>query len=324
MITGVGLFSGGLDSILAVKVLQEQEIAIIGLTFKTPFFGAERATEVARQLDMDHRILDITGHHLDMVRQPKHGYGRNMNPCIDCHAMMFHKAGELMEAEGADFLFSGEVLGERPMSQNKGSLIRVARESGYEHAILRPLSAKLLTMTEPERAGKVDRQRLLDLRGRGRKRQIELAAHYGILDYPVPAGGCLLTDPIFSRRLRDLFDHQGSVSVNHLELLKVGHHLRLDDQFKLGVGRHQVDNERIEELHVDGQLLLDARDHPSPLAILAQHAPDALIQQAAAILLRYADVSPGQEAWITLSDGQQVREILARPCEPETTERLMI
>jgi hypothetical protein len=179
-------------------------------------------------------------------------------------------------------------------------------------------------MTEPERAGKVDRQRLLNLSGRGRKRQIELAACYHIVDYPAPAGGCLLTDPIFSRRLRDLFDHQDSVTVQQLELLKVGRHLRLDDKFKLVVGRHQEDNERIGELYGHGQLLLDARDHPSPLAILAGHAPDELIQRAAAILLRYADVSPGQEAWVTVSDGQRVREIVGRPCQPEITEKLMI
>ncbi|MCK4272394.1 tRNA 4-thiouridine(8) synthase ThiI, partial [bacterium] len=257
MVVGIGLFSGGLDSILAVKVLQEQGIGIIGVTFTTPFFGAGRASEAARQLGMDHRILDITTEHLEMVRHPKNGYGRNMNPCIDCHAMMFRKAGEFMEREGADFLFSGEVLGERPMSQNRGSLVRVARESGYEPVILRPLSARLLPETLPEREGKVDRERLLDLQGRGRKRQMELAAFYGIQDYPAPAGGCLLTDPIFSRRLRDLFQHSDSVTVQDLELLKVGRHLRLDDGFKMVVGRNQSENKRLGELCAPDDLLLD-------------------------------------------------------------------
>jgi tRNA-specific 2-thiouridylase len=324
MVTGVGLFSGGLDSILAVKVLQDQNIKVIAVTFRTPFFGAEGALRAAGQLDMDHRILDITGEHLEMVRQPRHGYGRNMNPCIDCHAMMFRKAGELMEQEGADFLFSGEVLGERPMSQNRGSLVTVARESGYQPVILRPLSAKLLPVTEPERAGKVDRQGLLDLHGRGRKRQMELAAHYALRDYPAPAGGCLLTDPIFSRRLRDLFEHGDSFSVEGVELLKVGRHLRLDDEYKLVVGRNQLDNERIRELHMPGDLLLEVKEHPSPLGLIPGGAPEPLVRQAAAIVVRYSDAPRDQAVLVTVVDTGGEREFPARICDPEQTERLMI
>ena len=324
MVVGIGLFSGGLDSILAVKVLQEQGIGIIGVTFTTPFFGAGRASEAARQLGMDHRILDITTEHLERVRHPKNGYGRNMNPCIDCHAMMFRKAGEFMEREGADFLFSGEVLGERPMSQNRGSLVRVARESGYEPVILRPLSARLLPETLPEREGKVDRERLLDLQGRGRKRQMELAAFYGIQDYPAPAGGCLLTDPIFSRRLRDLFQHSDSVTVQDLELLKVGRHLRLDDGFKMVVGRNQSENKRLGELCAPDDLLLDVKEHPSPLALIQGGAPDPLILLAAAIVLRYSDAPQDRTVTVTATENGQVREIPQMACGPEQTRDLMI
>ncbi len=324
MVTGVGLFSGGLDSILAVKVLQDQGIGIIGVTWVTPFFGAEKAVQAAAQLNMDHRVVDITGDHLEMVRHPKHGYGRNMNPCIDCHAMMFQKAGRLMEDEKADFLFSGEVLGERPMSQNKGSLIRVARESGYEDLILRPLSAKLLPMTRPEREGKVDRSRLLDLHGRGRKRQMELAERYGITEYPAPAGGCLLTDPIFSRRLRDLLEHQEPVSREDLELLKHGRHLRLDQRFKLIVGRDQEDNQHIRDLRTDRHVLLDVREHPSPLGLLPAEAPPDTVRLAASVVLRYSD-APGDQMWmVEVFDGGRSRDIPARACPPELTERLMI
>jgi tRNA U34 2-thiouridine synthase MnmA/TrmU len=324
MVTGVGLFSGGLDSILAIKVLQDQDISIIALTFTTPFFGAERALEVAGQLEVDHRIVDITEDHLEMVRHPKHGYGRNMNPCIDCHAMMFQQAGQLMEREGTDFLFSGEVLGERPMSQNKGSLVRVARESGYEDLILRPLSARLLPVTRPEREGKVKRDKLLDLWGRGRKRQIELAAHYGISDYPAPAGGCLLTDPIFSRRLRDLLEHDPEASRKDLEMLKVGRHLRLDDRFKLVVGRHQEENEQLEQLWVPGDLLLDVKEYPSPLGWLPSGTSDPVVRLAASILLRYSDAPADQVAVVSLSNGQQRVELQSRACRPEKTEGLMI
>jgi len=322
--TGVGLFSGGLDSILAVKVLQDQGIHIIGVTWVTPFFGAEKAVQVAAGLDMDHRVVDITLDHLEVVRHPKHGYGRNMNPCIDCHALMFRQAGRLMEREGADFLFSGEVLGERPMSQNKGSLIRVARESGYEDCILRPLSAKLLPMTRPEREGKVDRARLLDLSGRGRKRQMELAEHYGIDEYPAPAGGCLLTDPIFSRRLRDLLKHQEPVSREDLELLKVGRHLRLDPCFKLIVGRDQEDNRQIRALWSQGNVLLDVREHPSPLGLLSAGAPQNLVRLAASVVLRYSD-APGDQAWtVEIFDDGHSMDLQARACPPELTEKLMI
>ena len=324
MVTGIGLFSGGLDSILAVKVLQEQNIEIIGVTFCTPFFGAERAKEAAQQLIMEHRVVDITEEHLRMVRHPKHGYGRNMNPCIDCHAMMFRKAGEILEREGADLLFSGEVLGERPMSQNRGSLVRVARESGYEPLILRPLSAKLLPETQPERDGKVDRQQLLDLHGRGRKRQLQLAAHYGIRDYPAPAGGCLLTDPIFSRRLQDLLQHRATATRQELELLKVGRHFRLDDRYKLVVGRSQQDNERIRSLQAPGDLLLDAKDYPSPVGIMAEDAPPSLVHLAASIVLRYSDAPSAQAVAVTVLDRRELREISALACSPEQTERLMI
>jgi tRNA-specific 2-thiouridylase len=324
LVTGVGLFSGGLDSILAVKVLRDQGIDIIGLTFVTPFFGAERAIQVAGPLHMEHRVEDITEEHLEMVRHPRHGYGRNMNPCIDCHALMFRKAGALMEHERADFLFSGEVLGERPMSQNKGSLVRVARESGYEEVILRPLSAKLLPMTRPERQGKVDRSRLLDLKGRGRKRQMELAAHYGLTDYPSPAGGCLLTDPIFSRRLRDLLDANGSVTREDLELLKIGRHLRLNEEFKLIVGRHQEDNEQIRRLYRERDLLLDVKEHPSPLGLLPAAAPEDVIQLAASVVLRYSDAPGDETCAVELYDGRRKWEIQAQACSPETTAGLMI
>jgi len=324
VVTGVGLFSGGLDSILAVKVLQDQNINIIAVTFVTPFFDAQKALQAAEGLGVDHRVVDITGEHMKVVRHPKHGHGRNMNPCIDCHALMFRQAGRLMETEGADFLFSGEVLGERPMSQNRGSLIRVARESGYEDLILRPLSAVLLPMTRPEREDQVDRSRLLNLSGRGRKRQMELAEHYAITEYPAPAGGCLLTDPIFSRRLRDLLEHQDPVSREDLELLKFGRHLRLDPRFKLIVGRDQEDNRQIRALQTSGHVLLDVREHPSPLGLLAAEAPPDLVRLSASVVLRYSD-APGDQDWtVEVFYGRQSRDVQARACPPELTEKMMI
>ena len=191
-----------------------------------------------------------------------------MNPCIDCHTLMLKIAGQRMVEEEADFLFTGEVLGQRPMSQGKQSLQVVAKNAGFPDRIIRPLSAKLLEETAPEREGKVDRSRLLDIQGRGRKQQMEMAVHYGITSYPAPAGGCLLTDPIFTRRLRDLFGHHPDYRIRDIELLKVGRHFRLDENTKAIVGRNAMDNQTIERLAEAGDALIRVAQAPGP------HHPD--------------------------------------------------
>ncbi|MGB6371043.1 MAG: tRNA 4-thiouridine(8) synthase ThiI, partial [Atribacterota bacterium] len=207
-IKAVALFSGGLDSILAVKLIQEQGIEVRGVNFKTPFFVLDKTFAAIKNLDINLEIIDITEELLKILKKPKYGFGKNMNPCIDCHALMFKKAGEYMNKIGASFILSGEVLGERPMSQNRNSLSIIERESGFEGKILRPLSALLLMETIPEKGGLVDRNKLLDISGRSRKRQMKLADEMGIKDYPSPAGGCKLTEPAFSKRLRDLFTQE--------------------------------------------------------------------------------------------------------------------
>lgn len=198
MIKAIALLSGGLDSILAVMLVRKQLIDVTGLAFTTPFFNAGKAKVAARQIGLPLIIEDITDEHLQMLKSPRYGYGKNMNPCIDCHTLMMKIAGRKMEEAGADFLITGEVLGQRPMSQTKQSLYVVAKNSGYADFILRPLSAQLLEPIKAEREGKIDRTRLLGISGRGRKEQIRMAQDFGIRDYPPPAGGCLLTDPIFS------------------------------------------------------------------------------------------------------------------------------
>ncbi|GAJ20070.1 unnamed protein product, partial [marine sediment metagenome] len=208
------------DSILAVKLIQEQGIEVKGVNFKTPFFGLDKTFAAIKNLDMDLKNIDITQEILEVLRNPRHGFGKNLNPCIDCHALMFKKAGEYMTEIGASFILSGEVLGERPMSQNRNSLNIIERESGFEGRILRPLSALLLAETIPEKEGLVNRNKLLNISGRSRKRQMELAAKMGIRDYPSPAGGCKLTEPAFSKKLRDLFT-QKSFSLEEIELLKL-------------------------------------------------------------------------------------------------------
>lgn len=309
---------------LAVKVLQEQGIDVLGLSFSTPFFGADRARAAADVLGIELHIMDITEEHLRMVKNPPHGYGRNMNPCIDCHAMMFRYAGKLMEEAGGRFLFSGEVLGERPMSQNRQALVTVARSSGYGEYILRPLSALLLPVTMPEEKGWVKRELLLDLRGRSRKRQIELAAKYGFTEYPTPAGGCLLTDPGFSARLRELKERDGGFSAREVEFLKVGRHFRLPGGAKLVVGRKHAENERLLEMARAGDAVLKTAGHPGPICIVIGGGSEGDIETAASICLRYSDAPKEEEACVEVRTGEALSRLRARPCAHAVAESLRV
>jgi tRNA-uridine 2-sulfurtransferase len=304
-IRALGLFSGGLDSMLAAAVLREQGIDVTGLTFITPFFGAGRARQSAAHLGIPLLESDITEKFLPLIYQAPRGYGRGRNPCLDCHILMLREAGALMQDRGDDFLFTGEVLGQRPMSQHRGALTLVARESGFADLIVRPLSARLLPPTKPELSGWVDREKLLDLSGRGRKRQMALAAHYGITEYPAPAGGCLLTDPGFSARLKELLRHTEQVSRRDLELLKWGRHFRLPGGKKAIVGRTQKENEAIAALTAPGDLICRVQNVPGPTVIMAGGAGEAEGETAAALAAAYSDVPEGAAVAVNCSqDGE--------------------
>jgi tRNA U34 2-thiouridine synthase MnmA/TrmU len=303
MAKGVGLISGGLDSILAVKVLQDQNIDIIGVSFVTPFFSSEKAENASKYLNIDLRILDITDIHIEMIQSPRHGYGKGMNPCIDCHALMFNIAGKLMETEKADFLFSGEVLGERPMSQNFRSLMMVSDESGYGDFIIRPLSAKLLPETRPEREGKVDRERLLDISGRSRKPQIELAEYYGIKEYAQPAGGCLLTDKGYSKRLKDLITNNPDFDRRDIDLLTIGRQFRLKTGEKVIVGRDQKDNEKLMSMKRDNDVIIDLVDYPSPIVMIPNGGSQEAIALSASICVTHSDAPNNENVNVIYSLG---------------------
>jgi tRNA-specific 2-thiouridylase len=324
MTKAMGLISGGLDSILAARIMLEQGIEVIGVAFTTPFFGSQGAEKATQALGIPLQILDITERHLAMVQSPKHGYGGNMNPCIDCHCLMLQEAGRVMDGEGGDFLFTGEVLGQRPMSQNKNALRVVERESGYEGRVLRPLSAQLLAETIPEQQGKVDRQRLLVISGRSRKQQLELARRYHITEYLTPAGGCLLTDPVFSRRLRDLFGHPEQVQIRDIELLKIGRHLRFSPAMKVIVGRHAQDNGRILGLVKAGDDLLRVEGHPGPLCLIPYGGSLEEIQKAASICIRYSDAPKAEEIVVLWSRAGEEKRISVRSCPPSLPAGLMI
>ena len=324
MIKAIGLLSGGLDSILATRLLQDQGIEILAICFKTPFFGFQKAQRAAIQLKVSLRVIDISEEHLQLVQNPRYGYGRNMNPCIDCHILMLKRAGYLLERENFDFIFTGEVLGQRPMSQNKQVLQLVARNSGYEELVLRPLSAKLLPETRPEKEGKADRGRLLDIQGRSRKSQFELAKRYGIDDFPGPAGGCLLTDPAFSRRLRDLLAHQKEVQIRDIELLQVGRHFRLDESAKVVIGRRKEENERLLELADEGDVIIKVTDYPGPIAVIPRGGPKMCIEIAASLCVRYSD-GPNNIPVLVLLEKDGIEERLELPaCSQEICQALII
>lgn len=323
-VKAIGLFSGGLDSVLAVKVLQDQDIEIIGIAFETPFFGAKKARNAAEAINLPLKVIDCTEKHLAMLKAPRYGYGKNMNPCIDCHALMLEMAGGLMAGEEADFLFTGEVLGQRSKSQTGQSLRLVAKLSGLEGYILRPLSALLLPETIPEIKGKVDRKRLLDIRGRGRKRQIALAKHYDLSSYSNPAGGCLLTDPVFSHRLRDLFDREEHPSIRNIELLKVGRHLRIGDDVKIVVGRNKSENEMIERLAEPGDSIVNIPGVPGPLVIIPGGGDGKTTRAAAAICAFYSDAPDDIPVEAVVSRRGMTRSIMTRAARREQVRSLMI
>lgn len=294
------LFSGGLDSILACKVLQEQGIVVRGLKFISPFFSYDLLDDqrqrsykekIFQKYGIPVEVVDITSEYLKMVVAPKHGYGRYANPCVDCKILMVKKAVSLLDEFGASFVATGEVLGQRPMSQRRDTLRIIERDSGADGILLRPLSAKLLKETKPEIAGVVDRSRLLAITGRSRKEQIRLSRHFGITDYPAPAGGCVLADPILSKRFRKIFSLWPDFDAADCILAQTGRHFLMPGGSWLVVGRNKAENEAMETLLKDGDILLKARTCPGPLCILRRYKKGGDLVYSARICARYAKVS---------------------------------
>jgi tRNA-specific 2-thiouridylase len=324
MSRAIGIFSGGLDSMLAVEVLRRQGVEIIAVTFETPFFASSRAKASAKFLDVPHRVMDITRDHLEVVQNPRFGFGRYMNPCLDCHALMFRKAAEILDGEGYDFLFSGEVLGQRPFSQNRQALARLGEASGRPELILRPLSALCLPPSGPEERGLVDRRRLMGLKGRSRKPQMELAQRWGITQYPSPAGGCLLTDPSFSRRLADLFAREIKWNIRDLRILSLGRHLRILPDQKVVVGRNREENEQLQAAAEPDDILLSAAAHPGPLVLVPYGGPSELVEKAAAVCLRYGDAPGGSAQPVRARQGKGEWILEVEAAAPQETDAWLI
>jgi tRNA U34 2-thiouridine synthase MnmA/TrmU len=313
-----------LDSRLAACVLKAQGIQVTGLSFETPFFSAAKAQAAAVQLGLPIRVEPFADDLLAILEHPRHGFGSHMNPCIDCHTAMLRRAGGIMERDGFQLIATGEVLNQRPMSQTRRSLAMVAEESGYKDWILRPLCAKLLPETEPERRGWVDRNRLLDLNGRSRKPQMKLAEQYGVTDYPAAAGGCRLTEPNYAARLRDLRDHKQIKDLHAIQLLRVGRHFRLNDRVKVIVGRDAADNAAIEAAALPEEALLTVESVPGPSAVVCGTCDEADLQAACSLCARYSDAKPGQSVTIRLKRGGAVTLRSAQPMAVDAAEGMRI
>ncbi len=322
----LALLSGGLDSTLAAKLIQEQGISITALNFTSPFCLCGKngcgAVGVAKQLKLPIKIIPVGTDYLQVVRNPKHGYGRNMNPCIDCRIFMLKKAKKYAAEIGASFLFTGEVLNQRPMSQYKKALDIIEKETNLKDKILRPLSAELLPETEAEREGWVNREKLLGIKGRSRKKQMELAKELDLKDYPCPSGGCLLTYKEFADKIRDLFNHKKNIRIKDINLLKIGRHFRLGKN-KIIVGRNESENEQLEKMKEKNDYCFEVPNCGSPITLLQGPKTKKAIEKAAGLTLRYSDEKT-EKAKVSYGTNKRDQHIIAIRMNDHEIEKLRI
>jgi tRNA U34 2-thiouridine synthase MnmA/TrmU len=321
----VALLSGGLDSQLAIKMMQEQGFDVSAVAIKTPFcdFDCGRGCgfeirERADDLDVNLKTVYLGDEYIEMLKHPKHGIGAGFNPCIDCRSMMFDAAKKHMEEIGAEFIISGEVLGQRPMSQHAPALRTIENESDLVGKIVRPLSAALLPETDPEKDGLIKRENLGMIRGRTRRGQLDMAKKYGIENPPNAGGGCLLTEPHFGIKAKDLFSHTKNPTINDIDLLKIGRHFRLDEETKFIVGRNKDENEMIKAIALPGDILLEAKDFVGPVSILRGSNAKQHLKFASSITLRYSDAPNNEQAIVSIKDNDLVKEIASKSAEEES------
>lgn len=312
---GLSLLSGGLDSQLAVCVLRDAGADVEGITFATPFFAPDAARKAAAALGVKLHVVDFTDDEIALVKNPPHGFGGAMNPCIDCHATMIRRAGELMARLGYDFVATGEVLNQRPMSQNRQSLGVVEKASGLAGRLVRPLCAQLLDPTIPEQEGKLDRSKLLGLSGRRREPQFELAKKYGLVDYPSPAGGCKLTEKGFGRRLKDLMAHEGLDDRRLVELLNIARRFRLSDGTGVILGRDAAENAALVKARAPTDTLLAPISVPGPTALLPKVCTPDGLDQAARLVCAWSrfDTFSGEIKVKIVSDDTTAERTVPRP-----------
>lgn len=333
MTKAIALLSGGLDSILATKLILEQGIEVEAVNFLTVFCTCTShgksclaSKSAADNLGIKLKVFEISKEYFGVVKDPRYGYGSNLNPCLDCRIFMFKKAAAYMRETKASFLITGEVLGERPMSQRKEAMRIIEKESGLEGFILRPLSAKLLKPTLAEKQGLVNREKLLAIQGRSRKPQIHLASQLGVNDYPCPAGGCLLTDAGFAQRMRDLMKYKPDFTVNDIQLLKLGRHFRLSQEAKLIVGRNQEENEQLLNLASADDLCFYPLRVKGPLGVGRGIFKGDFLFLASAIIAKYSDghTPCALEIAYKQISHPQANSLITFPIREETLKNLRI
>ncbi|HJU33966.1 MAG TPA: hypothetical protein VJ695_02470 [Nitrososphaera sp.] len=329
----VALLSGGLDSQLAVRIMLEQGVDVEAVAVKTPFCDfdcgkgcGQRVKEVADELGIKLSTVYLGEEYLRMLKNPKYGYGSGMNPCIDCRGMMYNAAKEQMKKTNADFVITGEVLFQRPMSQNHRALHIIEKETGMECKVVRPLSAKHLPRTEAETRGLINREDMSDIKGRSRKSQLALAKQFGIFEPPNAAGGCLLTDPAFSKRIKDLIDHSTKVpSLNDVELLKVGRHFRVTPDAKFVVGRNREENDLIRALAGEDDIIIEVKDFVGPTCILrCKNYDSSLLLKCAAIAARYSDAPRDIPSKVSVIDNGNKNDVTVMPASNQEIDIVRI
>ncbi|MBF0539899.1 MAG: 7-cyano-7-deazaguanine synthase [Nitrospirae bacterium] len=337
MAKAIALLSGGLDSTLAALIVLKQGIEVTAVTFMTHFgcdpFNLTDSSSCssnplpnALKFGFDVKLSHLADKFIDIVKNPKFGYGKNINPCIDCRILMLKEAKSLMENMGADFLITGEVLGQRPMSQRRATFPVIDKESDTIGLVLRPLTAKRLNPTMPEINGIIDRNALYDFHGRSRKPQIALAKELGLTEYPDPGGGCLLTEPFYAYRLNDLLKYSPDATYKEINLLKYGRHFRLSDRCKAVVGRNERENNILEGLYAQGDLILIADTVGSPATLLIGEFTDVEIRMAASITARYCDARAESNVKIGIWEGIErfIKNIIVPPALKVTLDKLRI
>lgn len=329
----IALLSGGLDSTLAVKMMLDLGIEVEALNFTSPFCTCtgknsgckSEALRVANEYNIHIKVMHKGIDYLEIVRNPVHGYGKGVNPCIDCRIYLLKKAKEYMHEVGADFIFTGEVLGQRPMSQRRDTLRVIERDSGLDGLLLRPLSARHFEPTIPEKNGWVDRDKLLAIYGRSRKVQMQMADDLDVKNYPCPAGGCLLTELSFVPKIKDVFAHSIKLNQRDFILLKTGRHFRITPQSKAIIGRSEADNNHLETVRQQGEGALTWVDGNTPVAIIIGEQNEEIFKLSAKIMLRYTKAEPGKDCRIELRRNDLVSVFsVINDMEPDSVEQYLV
>lgn len=328
-IKAVGLVSGGLDSILAAKIIKDLGVEVYSIYFAMPWCcgDEQRARKIAEDINIRFVVKQLDDDYMEMLKNPKYGYGQAFNPCIDCHTYMIVKAGEFMRQIGAEFVFTGEVVGQRPMSQRKHVIRSIEKNCGLEGRLLRPLSAKILDPTIPEKEGLIDRNKLLDITGRSRKTQLKMAEQYNIKGFSAPAGGCLLTEKHFGLRIKDMLDH-GYSSFKEAITLRWGKYFRINDDFSAILGRNERENKLLVEYAGENDCILEFHELKGPTILLKGPSPSELILKLCAGLIQRYSKYKNSDAQVVdfyfLSNKAEIHQIKADILSDEQIKNMII